>query len=256
MWLLGNFELLVWFAFYFCRTGQLQISIQQMLDLIYSQVNSNDQPWFELPYANSAFSVYQGKLFIDFRLKTPLLNSEMLGLGFYGSFSKLSDHLASFKLWPVFLGGTSGKESTCQCRRHNRSWFDPWVGKIFWRKAWQPTPVSLLGESHGQRGLVGYIPQHRKESDMTEGSQHTQSWPIEEDWKMRERKIQVFLSLPISSNLTPKAIIFFQPQDILRTPRIDPQCLLQQTRTVEYQLLNRNLSTSSFFLSFFFYSQS
>ena len=48
-----------------------------MLDLIYSQVNSNDQPWFELPYANSAFSVYQGKLFIDFRLKTPLLNSDL-----------------------------------------------------------------------------------------------------------------------------------------------------------------------------------
>ena len=34
--------------------------------------------------------------------------------------------------------------------------FDPWVGKIPWRRAWQPTPVFLPGESHGQRSLVGY----------------------------------------------------------------------------------------------------
>ena len=46
--------------------------------------------------------------------------------------------------------------------------FDPWVGKIPWRRAWQPTPVFLPGESHGQRSLVGYSPQGRKESDTTE----------------------------------------------------------------------------------------
>ena len=44
----------------------------------------------------------------------------------------------------------SGKESPCQCRR---CWFDPWVGKIPWRRKWQPTPVFLPGESHGQRSL-------------------------------------------------------------------------------------------------------
>ena len=36
--------------------------------------------------------------------------------------------------------------------------FDPWVGKIPWRRKWQPTPVFLPGKSHGQRGLVGYSP--------------------------------------------------------------------------------------------------
>ena len=36
--------------------------------------------------------------------------------------------------------------------------FDPWVGKISWRRAWQPTPVSLPGESHGQRSLAGCSP--------------------------------------------------------------------------------------------------
>ena len=41
----------------------------------------------------------------------------------------------------------TGKESACQCRRHV---LDPWVGKISWRRAWQPTPVFLPGESHGR----------------------------------------------------------------------------------------------------------
>ena len=45
---------------------------------------------------------------------------------------------------------------------------NPWVGKIPWRRKWQPTPVFLLGESHRQRSQVGYSPQGRKESDTTE----------------------------------------------------------------------------------------
>ena len=49
-----------------------------------------------------------------------------------------------------------GKEPACQCRRHG---FSLWVGKIPWRRKWQPTPVFLPGESHGQRSLAGYSPQ-------------------------------------------------------------------------------------------------
>ena len=45
--------------------------------------------------------------------------------------------------------------------------FDPWLG-ISWRRAWQPTPVFLLREFHGQSSLVGYSPWGRKESDTTE----------------------------------------------------------------------------------------
>ena len=59
----------------------------------------------------------------------------------------------------------SGKESTCQCRRHK---FNPWIRKIPWRRKWKPTPVFLPGKSHGQRHLTGYSPRGRKESDMTE----------------------------------------------------------------------------------------
>jgi len=51
----------------------------------------------------------------------------------------------------------SGKEYACHCRRCKRWEFDPWVRKIRWRRKWQPTPISLPGESYGQRNLVGYI---------------------------------------------------------------------------------------------------
>ena len=44
-------------------------------------------------------------------------------------------------------GGASGKEPTCQSRRYKRCGFNPWVGKIPWRRAWQPTPAFLLRES-------------------------------------------------------------------------------------------------------------
>ena len=48
--------------------------------------------------------------------------------------------------------------------------FDPWVRKIPWRREWQPSPVFLPGESHGQRSLVGHRPWGLKELDM-----HTES---------------------------------------------------------------------------------
>ena len=51
-----------------------------------------------------------------------------------------------------------------------RHGFDPWVGKIPRRRAWQPTPVFLPGESCGQRSLVGYSPWGRKELDTTEAT--------------------------------------------------------------------------------------
>ena len=67
-----------------------------------------------------------------------------------------------------FLEGTSGKEPGCQCRRLKRCRFDLWVGQIPWRRAWQPIPVFLSGESHGQRSLADYSSQGHKESDRTE----------------------------------------------------------------------------------------
>ena len=56
--------------------------------------------------------------------------------------------------------------------RLKRRGFDPWVGKIPWRRAWQPTPVFLPEESHGERSLAGGSPWGCKESDTTESAQH------------------------------------------------------------------------------------
>ena len=64
-------------------------------------------------------------------------------------------------LW--FPGGSDSKE----CLQCGWPEFDPWVGKISWRK-WQPTSVFLPGKSHGQRSLMGYSPWGRKELDTTE----------------------------------------------------------------------------------------
>ena len=51
--------------------------------------------------------------------------------------------------------GSAGKETAYQSRRLRTCWCDPRVGKISWRREWQPTPVLLLEESHGQWSLVG-----------------------------------------------------------------------------------------------------
>ena len=64
--------------------------------------------------------------------------------------------------WGGFPGGARGKDPACWRRRCERCRFDSWVGKIPWRRKWQPTPVCLPGKSHGQRSLVGYRPRGPK----------------------------------------------------------------------------------------------
>ena len=84
-----------------------------------------------------------------------------------------------------FLGGTSGKEPACQCRRHKRHRFDPWVRKIPWRRKWQPTPVFLAGKSHEHRSLagnslwgckVGHHWAHIQKSQYINGKSRTAAW--------------------------------------------------------------------------------
>ena len=53
-----------------------------------------------------------------------------------------------------FPDGGSGKEPACQCRRGKRLEFDPWVGKIPWRRKWQPTPVCLPRKFHEETGRL------------------------------------------------------------------------------------------------------
>ena len=63
-----------------------------------------------------------------------------------------------------FPGGANGRV----CLQCGRPRLDPWVGKIPWRRKWQPTPVSLPGKFHGLRSLAGYSPWGHKELDTTE----------------------------------------------------------------------------------------
>ena len=66
---------------------------------------------------------------------------------------------------PIPTPELNGKDAACQRRRCR---LNPWVGKIPWRRKWQPTPVFLPGERLGQRSLAGYSPRGCKESDRTE----------------------------------------------------------------------------------------
>ena len=72
----------------------------------------------------------------------------------------------------------SGEEPACQCRRHRRQGFNPWVGKICLSRKWQPAPVLLPGKFHRQKNLVDYSPWGCKESDATE---HTHSLDVRID---------------------------------------------------------------------------
>ena len=71
-----------------------------------------------------------------------------------------------------------GKESTCQWRRLR---FNPWVGKIPWRRKWPPTPVFLPGKSHGQRSVMGYSSWGRKRVTHDLATEHAHWLSRDED---------------------------------------------------------------------------
>ena len=77
------------------------------------------------------------------------------------------------------------------------TWFDPWVGKIPWRRNWQPTPVFLPGEFHGQRSLAGYSSWDGNELDMTKQLTLSLSFPKD------------IYSIPIAMNIKIHTIYFF-----------------------------------------------
>ena len=71
-----------------------------------------------------------------------------------------------------FPGGSDGKESACSVGDLGSI---SGLGGVPWRREWQPTPVFLPGECHGQRSLAGYSPWGHKESDLTEQFSHTRA---------------------------------------------------------------------------------
>ena len=80
-----------------------------------------------------------------------LLNSYMLTTKYQKEGLRKQFHLLSQESWASLVAQMV--KNLLQCRRPG---FDPWIGKILWRKKWQPIPVFSPGESQGQRILAGY----------------------------------------------------------------------------------------------------
>ena len=92
----------------------------------------------------------------------------------------------------------SSKESACQFRRHRRREFDPWVGKIAWRKGWQPTPIFLPGKFHGQRTWWATV------------HEVTKSWTRLSHWA----HVHVYISVLVAQScLTLCDTLDYSPQD-------------------------------------------
>ena len=83
----------------------------------------------------------------------------------------------------AFLRGSLVAQTVRICLQCRRPRFDPQVGKIPWRREWQPTPVILPGEFHRQKSLVAYSPRDHKESDTTEPLTHTCFPKRQTKWK-------------------------------------------------------------------------
>ena len=77
---------------------------------------------------------------------------------------KISIWFLKKNFWCELFGCLDGKDSACNARRPG---FNLWVGKIPWRRKWQPIPVFLPGKLHGWRSLAGYSPWGHKASDIT-----------------------------------------------------------------------------------------
>ena len=78
--------------------------------------------------------------------------------------SLLQSLVMSILVWNIIIGASwwlNGRESVCQCRRLRRHRFDLCIGKIPWRRKWQPTPLLFPGKSQGQKSLLGYSPWSR-----------------------------------------------------------------------------------------------
>ena len=93
--------------------------------------------------------VILGSLVADIRIHSRQFKQKWL---YYGA---LGDFASQAAQW----------QSACPCRRHK---FSPWVSRMPSRRKWQPTPVSLPGQSHGERNLVRCSPWGQKELETTE----------------------------------------------------------------------------------------
>ena len=94
---------------------------------------------------------------------------------YWNQINNLQSHTLSYWLcnYMGFPGGSVGKVGiSCNTGDTGDIRLIRGLGRFLWRRAWQPTPVFLPGEAHGQRSLAGYSPWSYKESDPTEATEH------------------------------------------------------------------------------------
>ena len=91
-----------------------------------------------------------------------------------------------------------------KARRHR---FDPWAGKISWRRKWQATLVFLPGKSCGQRNLLGYSPWGHKESDTTTKQQQSYNLPFFlKQWDEFTLSLDKPTSVPVEETLDSRSL--------------------------------------------------
>ena len=124
-----------------------------------------------------------------------------------------------------FPGGSGGKESTSNVGDLSSI---PQVGKIHWRRAWQPIPVFLHGKPHGQRSLAGYSPWGGKESDMTEWLSTTTA--SHSSPKINQVKMTpVTIAWPWESRNSPRLLLIIKEMQINTVMRYRPYWLEWQS---------------------------
>ena len=92
----------------------------------------------------------------------------------------------------AFPGGTGGKEPTCQCRRHKRCGFSPWVGKILWSRTWEPTAVCLPGEPSWTEEPGGYSPWGCREDPAEVMSTHTREGVADREGEAGQQRCELW----------------------------------------------------------------
>ena len=102
--------------------------------------------------------------------------------------------------WETSLVAQMVKSIYLQCGRPR---FNPWVGKISWRRKWQPTPVFLPGKSHGRRNMVGYSPWgHRV------GHDWLRDFTFTFFHFLNTTKVSVYHVMPLCSSSSERSILF------------------------------------------------
>ena len=121
---------------------------------------------------------------MDFRLVPQILQY------FPHSFSQDVWYVASRYMRLAFAGGSEDKKKK-NLPAMQKTGFNPWAGKILWRREWQPTPVSLPGKAHGQRNLVDCSPWGLKELGTIERLTHKKTRELYvENYKILMKEIR------------------------------------------------------------------